>query len=248
MKTKLKRFGAWLMAAALAFAGAGAYGATKTLDVSGIAAGGVLEISEAGTYKFPNLSNNITLKATVEGRGGTNVEDCFKPKPDFSEEVDTLTTFRSWNLAGNTVFPFAHVFSTSWANPHPEKTIASVAFERGENRCAVIGVFGVTLGAKTSEYAKLPKSEREKLHDRLVAEASAAQKENRLEDAIAAYEKAIRAVPERVWVYRSIGGIYEAMKDWNAALTTYRRSLEADYNQPDVWEAEKRMLKKLDRK
>ena len=67
MKTKLRKFGAWLMAAALAFAGAGAYGATKTLDVSGIAAGGVLEITEAGTYQFPNLPNNITLKATVEG-------------------------------------------------------------------------------------------------------------------------------------------------------------------------------------
>ena len=33
-----------------------------------------------------------------------------------------------------------------------------------------------------------------------------------------------------------------------ASLTTYRRSQEADYNQPDVWEAEKRMLKKLGRK
>ena len=67
MKTKMRKFGAWLMAVALAFAGASAYGATKTLDVSGIAAGGVLEISEAGTYQFPNLPNNITLKATVEG-------------------------------------------------------------------------------------------------------------------------------------------------------------------------------------
>lgn len=186
-------------------------------------------------------------ESVVHGRGGVNVSDCFAPRPDFSEELDTVTDFRSFPHP-HKVFPVAHVFSTSWANPHPEKTIASVVFERGEDHCAVIGVFGVTLGAKTSEYAKLPKSEREKLHDRLVAEASAAQKENRLEDAIAAYEKAIRAVPERVWVYRSIGGIYEAMKDWDAALTTYRRSLEADYNQPDVWEAEKRMLKKLGRK
>ncbi len=29
------------------------------------------------------------------------------------------------------------------------------------------------------------------------------------------------------------------MEDWEGALATYRRSLEADYNQPDLWDLEK---------
>ena len=65
------------------------------------------------------------------------------------------------------------------------------------------------------------------------------------ERAIAAYEKALRARPEMLGVYRSLGAIYEAERDWESALVTYRRSLEAEYNQPDMWDAEKAMMKKL---
>ena len=180
-------------------------------------------------------------RATVEGRGGTNVEDCFKPKPDFSEEIDTLTTFRSWKL-GNPVFPLAHVYATSWANPHPKKVVDTVEFVRGQPRCAVIGLFAVTVGHVENAYDKMSSAEREKLHDRLCADAMAAEKAKRVTDAITLYEKALEVVPGRVWVYRSIGAIYEGLRDWESALETYRRSLDADFNQPDMWEAEKNML------
>ena len=68
MKTKMRKFGAWLMAMALAFAGAGAYGAITTqaeLDaaVAAAKAGEVVEITAAGTYKMPSIPANITIKA-----------------------------------------------------------------------------------------------------------------------------------------------------------------------------------------
>ena len=193
-----------------------------------------------------NLHYADGTTATVEGRGGVNVSDCFKPDVDFSEEVDTLTTVRQWKLGG-TVFPVANVFSTSWANPYPKKVVKSIEFVRGERRCAVVGIFAVTVGHLDNEYDGKSKSERERLHDGLCAEAMAADKAKDTVKAISLYEKALTVLPGRVWVYRSIGAIYEALRDWESALETYRRSLAADYNQPDMWEAEKNMLKKLGR-
>ena len=184
--------------------------------------------------------------ATVEGRGGANVEDCFKPQPDLSEEIDTLTSFRSWKTS-HPVFPNAHVYSTSWANPHPKKVVETIEFVRGQTRCAVIGLFAVTIGHLDNPYAAMAKSDRETLHDQLCADALKAQNDKRFTDAITLYEKALLVVPGRVWVYRSIGSIYEGLRDWESALETYRRSLDADFNQPDMWEAEKNMLKKLGR-
>lgn len=182
--------------------------------------------------------------ATVIGKGGDNVQDCFSPRPDFSEETDTITSSRGFPTK-NPVFPTAQVYSTTFVNPHPEKTIDAVEFERGERRCARIGVFALTLGSRTSEYAGRPAAELDALHAKLVAEALEAQKAKDPFRAIASYEKAIRVRPGLVWVYRSIGAIYESLGDWEDALTTYRRSLEADFNQPDMWDAEKRMKAKL---
>ena len=82
-------------------------------------------------------------------------------------------------------------------------------------------------------------------YDSLIAEARAAVAAKDDERAIAAYEKALRVRPEMLGVYRSLGAIYEAERDWESALVTYRRSLEAEYNQPDMWDAEKSMMKKL---
>ncbi len=63
--------------------------------------------------------------------------------------------------------------------------------------------------------------------------------------AIALYEKAIRAKPVDLGIYRSIAALYEADGDLEGALATYRRSLEADYNQPDLWDLEKTMETKV---
>ena len=69
MKTKLRKFGAWLMAAALAFAGAGAYGETVQVAdqtelnaaVKAAAAGDVIEITVAATYKVPSPTSAIKI-------------------------------------------------------------------------------------------------------------------------------------------------------------------------------------------
>ena len=184
--------------------------------------------------------------ASLDGRGGVNVADCYAPSPDFGEETDSVTVFRQFPTT-NKVFRLANVYATTFVNPHPERPIASVEFERGEARCARVGIFAVTLGSRAGACAHLPAAARAARHDRLVSEALAAQKAGRPEAAVAAYEEALRVRPEALGVYRSIAAIYEGMGDWEAALTTYRRSLEADFNQPDVWEAEKRVKAKLAR-
>ena len=184
--------------------------------------------------------------STVNGQGGVNVVDCFARKPDLSEETDTITSWKSFPHP-HPVFPVANVYSTTYVNPHPDRQVESVEFVRGVRRCARVGLFAVTLGEKTGGYEGLSKKERAKLHDKLVARAMAATKAKDDERAIAAYEKALRVRPEVLGVYRSLGAIYEAERDWESALVTYRRSLAADYNQPDMWDAEKAMLKKLGR-
>jgi hypothetical protein len=185
-------------------------------------------------------------EATVLGVGGVNVVDCFTRSPDLSEETDTITSWKSFRTS-NPVFQTANVYSTTYVNPHPERWVDSVEFVRGEKRCARVGIFAVTVGERTGGYEKMPAAERAALHDSLIAEAQSAAKAKDDERAIAAYEKALRVRPEMLGVYRSLGAIYEAERDWESALVTYRRSLEAEYNQPDMWDAEKAMLKKLGR-
>lgn len=182
--------------------------------------------------------------ATVLGIGGVNVIDCFSKNPDLPEETDTITSWKSFKTP-NPVFPAANVYSTTFVNPHPEKTVETLEFVRGERRCARVGIFAVTVGEKTGGYEKMPEAERAALCDSLIAEARAAVEAKDDERAIAAYEKALRVRPEMLGVYRSLGAIYEAERDWESALVTYRRSLEAEYNQPDMWDAEKAMMKKL---
>ena len=132
-----------------------------------------------------------------------------------------------------------------WVTLFGNAGVRVTPFARGKPGRARNGELARTPSSRTSEYAQLPQSEREALHGKLVAEALAAQKAKDPLRAIACYEKAIRVCPERVWVYRSIGAIYESLGNWKDALATYRRSLEADFNQPDMWEAEKRMKEKL---
>ena len=62
------------------------------------------------------------------------------------------------------------------------------------------------------------------------------------------YEKAVRAKPVDLGIYRSIAALYEADENREGALMTYRRSLEADYNQPDLWALEKTMEAKVKRR
>ncbi len=185
-------------------------------------------------------------EATVLGVGGVNVQDCFSKNPDLSEETDTITSWKDFRTP-NPVFSVANVYSTTYVNPHPERKVESVEFVRGERRCARVGIFAVTVGERTGGYEKMAAAERAALHDSLVAEAQSAVQAKDDERAIAAYEKALRVRPEMLGIYRSLGAIYEAERDWESALVTYRRSLEAEYNQPDMWEAEKAMLKKLGR-
>ena len=185
-------------------------------------------------------------EATALGLGDVNVLDCFSKNPDLSEETDTITSWKSFKTS-NPVFPVANAYSTTFVNPHPDKVVESIEFARGERRCARVGLFAVTVGERTGGYEAMPDAERTALHDSLVAEAQAAVKAKDDERAIAAYEKALRVRPEQLGVYRSLGAIYESERDWESALVTYQRSLEAEYNQPDMWDAEKAMLKKLGR-
>ena len=179
---------------------------------------------------------------SVDGSGGVNIFDWVSENVDFSGETETVTAFRSLK-AEKGKFARLNVYSTSWVNPHPEKTVRSVEFLSGEKNCAVVGVFAVTLGSKKAEYSGLPAEKRNALHDRFITEAIAAKEAGDGAKALALYEKAVRAKPEDLGIYRSMAAIYEGSRDWEGALMTYRRSLEADYNQPDLWDEEKRIEK-----
>ena len=180
----------------------------------------------------------------VDGVGGVNMHDWVSEKPDFSEEIDTVSSFTSFST-GNPLFKKNILSSMTVINPAPEKKVKEVVFERGVRRCARVGVFAVTIGSKECEYSSLSLSEKQKLHDKFTEEGRKEQKAKNYIKAIEIFEKAIRVMPEKVWVYRSIGEIYEAMHDWQHALLIYQRSLEADFNQPDLWESEKRMKNRL---
>lgn len=77
---------------------------------------------------------------TAEGRGGINTFDCSTPNPNFAEESDTITSFKSFPTT-NRVFTVANVYSTTVVNPNPKKVIDTITFSRGEKRCARIGVY-----------------------------------------------------------------------------------------------------------
>ena len=80
MKTKLRKFGAWLMAAALAFAGAGAYGATQVADQAALnaavetaVAGDVIKLA-AGDFtaygqKWSTQGRSFIFEGTVDEAG-----------------------------------------------------------------------------------------------------------------------------------------------------------------------------------
>ena len=180
----------------------------------------------------------------IEVSGGVNLFDWVSEMPDFSGETDTVTALRTLT-AKSGLFAKMNVYSTSWVNPDPAKVVKTVEFLRGEKNCAVVGVFGLTLGARETAYSALSQEERGKLHERFVAEAMAAKEAGERAKAIALYEKAIRAKPVDLGIYRSIAALYEEAEDWECALATYRRSLEADYNQPDLWDEEKRLEAKV---
>ena len=185
-------------------------------------------------------------EATVPCIGGENAFDCFVKAPDTTEEIDTITSWKSFGTT-NPVFTVANVYSTTYVNPHPEKVVKSVEFVRGDRHCARVGLFAVTVGERTGGYEKMPAAKRAALHDSLIAEAQAAVKAKDDERAITAYEKALRVCPDVLGVYRSLAAIYEAEHDWESALVTYRRSFEADWNQPDIQAGIEAMLKKLGR-
>ena len=88
MKAMTRRIGAVLVSAFLAFAGAGAYGATVqaanqeelNAKVAAAAAGDIVEITAAGTYKLPSaIPQNITIKAAsgvavqIDATGSGNI-------------------------------------------------------------------------------------------------------------------------------------------------------------------------------
>ena len=78
--------------------------------------------------------------------------------------------------------------------------------------------------------------ELESAYEKLLKQAYARQEKQDYRGAIRLYEKALEMIPERLQPYRSIGSCYESLGDYAKAAETYRRSLDADINQPDVLE------------
>jgi hypothetical protein len=73
------------------------------------------------------------------------------------------------------------------------------------------------------------------------------EQQNELNKAIAVYEELLKAVPDELEAYIRIGKCQEIQGNLEAALETYRRSLAADINQPDVMKALEDVKKKIDK-
>ena len=116
MKTKIKKFGAWLMAAALAFAGAGAVqAAVQVTDQTGLdnalsaaKSGDVIQITQAGEYELNGLSGSgYTLEATVAGVTLQRKKYTTKSPENHVSSCTGLVTLKNlaWDMTVNAYYP-----------------------------------------------------------------------------------------------------------------------------------------------
>ena len=116
MKTKLKKFGAWLMAAALAFAGAGAVQAAvqvtdqTELDnaLSAAKSGDVIQITQAGEYELNKLGGSgYTLEATVAGVTLQRKKYTTSQPENYVSSCTGLVTLKNlaWDMTVNAYYP-----------------------------------------------------------------------------------------------------------------------------------------------
>ena len=71
------------------------------------------------------------------------------------------------------------------------------------------------------------------------------EKQEKWDQAITVYEQLLEAVPTELEAFLRIGKCQETKGEFAKALETYRRSLKADINQPDVMKALEEVKKKI---
>jgi len=168
-------------------------------------------------------------KYEIRMEGATNLRDWAKIPQTISAETDTLTevahTVKQKKLGS------ASVYRTAWLNPAPGKKVDSVTLKSMNRGVPVILAFSI--GSKPEATKITP--ELDAAYGKLLKRAYAMQEKRDYRNAIRLYEKALELIPERLQPYRSIGSCYESLGDYRKAAETYQRSLDADFNQPDLW-------------
>ena len=169
-------------------------------------------------------------KYEIRMNGKVNLRDWVAPSEKFSTEIDTLTETAC--TVKQKTFGQASLYRTAWINPAPGKRVKSITL-RSMNRGVPV-ILAFSIGSRPEATRITP--ELESAYEKLLKQAYARQEKQDYRGAIRLYEKALEMIPERLQPYRSIGSCYESLGDYAKAAETYRRSLDADINQPDVLE------------
>ena len=162
--------------------------------------------------------------------GNRNLCDWASKPKKLTEEVDTLT--ESACAVPQKTFGQATLYRTAWVNPAPDKEVRSIEFRSMKRGIPVI--LAVSIGEKRKATVVTP--EMEKQYTDLQKKAYDAQKQKKYQEAVKLYEQALELIPERLQPYRSIGSCWESLGNYAKAAEAYQKSLDADYNQPDLWD------------
>ena len=171
---------------------------------------------------------------TIRMSGALNMRDYPSAFPDalFPDEFDTLTC-RAVTVP-HALWGQASVYSTAWKNPQPAKKIARLVF-RSAGRGVVMILAVSTANARGADgSARAPADVAQ--CEALMKEAAALKKAGKPAEAIEKLKEANAADPDMLPVYCETGDLYTALGDYARALVWYEKSLEINYNQPQLWE------------
>ncbi len=175
---------------------------------------------------FVNYADGSKYEIRMDGK--VNLRDWTALPGKLSTEIDTLTEVA--HTVRQKAFGHASLYRTAWINSAPGKKVESITLKSMNRGVPVILAFSV--GSRPEATRITP--ELESAYEKLLKQAHARQEKQDYRGAIRLYEKALEMIPERLSPYRSIGSCYESLGDYAKAAETYRRSLDADINQPDV--------------
>lgn len=187
---------------------------------------------------FVNYSDGSKYEIVMNGK--LNLRDWAAPAEAITTEMDTLTEVA--HTVPQKTFGHASVYRTAWINPAPGKPVTSITLKSMNRGVPVILAFSI--GSPREATRITP--ELEAAYDKLLKQAYEQEKKQDYRGAILLYKRALEMIPERLQPYRSIGSCYESLGDYRKAAETYRRSLDADINQPDIlqrWNLVKQKLK-----
>lgn len=168
--------------------------------------------------------------------GGQNLRGWTESNPDAPSTGETDTLTRLAFTVPQAHFGKASAFSTAWKNPAPAKPIRALRFQSLNRPVAMF--LAVSVGTPSADGAA-DGAAKAAAHDEATAKAlyekgAARQRAKDYRGAIAVYERAHAADPRQLNVMNALGNCHDALGEPAKAAAWYRKSLDADINQPHV--------------